>query len=473
MSISDDRLAQDLRYDAHASLLGRTTTVNGVTLYRYDVTRDLSGRVTGRTTRSGAAPEVVTTYGYDDAGRLTSVFEGGVAVEAYGYDERDNRTSRSVAAGSPEVATYTADDRILTHAGEAALQDLDGQLTTRGADTFVHGSRGGLLTADVGGVAVSYGYDGLGRRVRRTVGASTWRYVYGNPDNDAQLSGMIDPSSGWWTFLYDGLGALVAFDKGGASPTRYYVATDQLGSPTVVADRDGNVVDELTYDAFGRVLSESAPAFDLPIGFAGGLRDRTTGRVRFGVRDYDPELGRFTTRDPIMFGGGQTNLYAYVRNDPARHIDPSGTFSVEVGICKFLCVDTKLAITKEGISACVGTGVAIGDTIDMNPDGGLDNTNDFFVKGNAGISAGPLAASLEIELETPDCGTIKPKFCLSIICLGDALDPDIEQAGADVKGLEQMEKALEDLRPPKADSGKKGIEVTGSVLGFNCQQLKW
>jgi RHS repeat-associated protein len=37
--------------------------------------------------------------------------------------------------------------------------------------------------------------------------------------------------------------------------------------------------------------------------------------VRFGARDYDAETGRWTARDPILFAGGQANLYAYVEND--------------------------------------------------------------------------------------------------------------------------------------------------------------
>jgi uncharacterized protein RhaS with RHS repeats len=46
--------------------------------------------------------------------------------------------------------------------------------------------------------------------------------------------------------------------------------------------------------------------------------------VRFGARDYDPYTGRWTARDPILFAGGQSNLYAYVNNDPVNGVDPTG-----------------------------------------------------------------------------------------------------------------------------------------------------
>ena len=72
------------------------------------------------------------------------------------------------------------------------------------------------------------------------------------------------------------------------------------------------------------------PTLSVPFGFAGGLHDRTTGLVRFGARDYDPSIGRWTARDPIDFGGGDTNLYGYVMNDPVNWVDPGGLYDVDV-----------------------------------------------------------------------------------------------------------------------------------------------
>jgi uncharacterized protein RhaS with RHS repeats len=46
--------------------------------------------------------------------------------------------------------------------------------------------------------------------------------------------------------------------------------------------------------------------------------------VRFGARDYDPERGRWTVKDPIGFDGGDANLYGYVLGDPVNFIDPEG-----------------------------------------------------------------------------------------------------------------------------------------------------
>ncbi|RMG91802.1 MAG: RHS repeat-associated core domain-containing protein, partial [Candidatus Dadabacteria bacterium] len=90
---------------------------------------------------------------------------------------------------------------------------------------------------------------------------------------------------------------------------------------------DGTIVQRLDYDAYGRVLADTNPGFQ-PFGFAGGLYDPDTGLVRFGARDYDPETGRWTAKDPILFAGGDMDLYAYTKNDPLNGHDPSGTQSI-------------------------------------------------------------------------------------------------------------------------------------------------
>jgi RHS repeat-associated protein len=84
------------------------------------------------------------------------------------------------------------------------------------------------------------------------------------------------------------------------------------------------VVKRISYDSFGNILEDTNPSFTIPFGFAGGLHDRDTGLVRFGYRDYDPEVGRWTAKDPMGFAGGDTDLFGYVLNDPVNLIDPEG-----------------------------------------------------------------------------------------------------------------------------------------------------
>jgi RHS repeat-associated protein len=107
--------------------------------------------------------------------------------------------------------------------------------------------------------------------------------------------------------------------------TTYRVITDQLGSPRLIVNAaTGVIAEQIDYDAWGNVTNDTNPGFQ-PFGFAGGLYDQDTKLVRFGVRDYDPETGRWTTKDPMLFGGRETSLYDYVSNDPVNVRDPLGS----------------------------------------------------------------------------------------------------------------------------------------------------
>jgi RHS repeat-associated protein len=99
---------------------------------------------------------------------------------------------------------------------------------------------------------------------------------------------------------------------------------DHLGSVRLVVDEaTGAVVQELVYDSWGRVLVDTNPGLQ-PFGFAGGLYDAETGLVRFGARDYDAEVGRWTAKDPIRFDAGDSNVFAYAFGDPINFLDPFG-----------------------------------------------------------------------------------------------------------------------------------------------------
>jgi RHS repeat-associated protein len=64
-----------------------------------------------------------------------------------------------------------------------------------------------------------------------------------------------------------------------------------------------------------------------------------TKLTKFGYREYDSNIGRWITKDPIDFDGGDSNLYGYVLNDPVNLIDSEGDMSkkpstpIKAGIC--------------------------------------------------------------------------------------------------------------------------------------------
>jgi len=145
----------------------------------------------------------------------------------------------------------------------------------------------------------------------------------------------------------------------------------------VVNAADGTIVQQLNYDEFGRVLSDSNPGFQ-PFGYAGGLYDADTKLVRFGARDYDANLGRWLNRDPIQEAGG-INLYGYVCNNPINNVDPLGlTWADNISM-------TWAWATGQAPDNQV-YGPDSNQTKDMMNAPGVQKAIDFFNKKNAGRS---------------------------------------------------------------------------------------
>jgi RHS repeat-associated protein len=181
-------------------------------------------------------------------------------------------------------------------------------------------------------------------------------------------------------FLYADGRLPLAMTAGGVN---YYLCYDQVGTLRVVTDTSGAIVKQINYDSFGNVISDSNPSLAVPFGFAGGLYDPDTGLVHFGARDYDPGTGMWTAKDPILFGGGSSNLYGYVQNDPINFIDPLGlsaasqaawrNFGAAAGLLLSLPVDAFEDLSTLGAGALANPattagmmvgGAALGTAID-------------------------------------------------------------------------------------------------------------
>jgi RHS repeat-associated protein len=311
------------RYSASATTTsGTTTTTTG--LYDSSLTRDNLGRVTSKTeTVAGTA----TTYGYsyDNRGRLSAVSTDGTLTASYSYDRNGNRTSSTTPAGTTN-ATFDSQDRILTSGDTTFTHTPDGQLDTAtgpaGTTGYRYDERGALTAVTLpDGTAISYSHDAAGRRAATHVnGTTTQRLAYGTglqPLAELDAAGNITAR-----YIYAGHSHVPDYlVKNG---TTYRIIHDQLGSPRLVVDTTtGAITQQLDYDAWGNTTTDTNPGFQ-PFGYAGGLHDPHTKLLRYGARDYNPATGRWTTRDPIGFAGGDTNLYAYVNNNPANYTDPTG-----------------------------------------------------------------------------------------------------------------------------------------------------
>jgi RHS repeat-associated protein len=113
---------------------------------------------------------------------------------------------------------------------------------------------------------------------------------------------------------------------------KYRFITDHRGSVRMVVDtHTGDVMQRTDYDEFGYIIDEDLAENWTPVlfGYAGGLQDRDTGFIRFGARDYDPVVGRWTSKEPLGFNGS-SNFYTYANNDPVNKVDIDGRLPLPV-----------------------------------------------------------------------------------------------------------------------------------------------
>ncbi|MBI3302464.1 MAG: RHS repeat-associated core domain-containing protein, partial [Deltaproteobacteria bacterium] len=293
------------------------------TLSQTQFTRDLLGRITTKTETISGVTDTYT-YHYDQAGRLDEVQKNGTVIASYAYDTNGNRLSVTWPGGTVTGA-YDAQDRLTQYGATTYTYTANGELqskTVSGQTTrYDYDELGNLLRVTFpGGTQIDYVIDGQSRRIGKNVGGTLVQgFLYQDglrPIAELDGSGTVVSH-----FVYGSQATIPDYlIKGGVT---YRIFADHLGSPRLVVDTTtGAIVQRMDYDEFGRVLTDTNPGFQ-PFGFAGGLYDRDTGLVRFGARDYDPSVGRWTNRDPILFDGGW-NVYAYVGNDPVNFIDPSG-----------------------------------------------------------------------------------------------------------------------------------------------------
>jgi RHS repeat-associated protein len=167
----------------------------------------------------------------------------------------------------------------------------------------------------------TYGYDGSGLRVSKTVSGGIKRFAW---DRSGGLPMAL--SDGDRTFIY-GPGGL-PLEQIDATGNATWFHHDQLGSTRLLTDAAGAAVGTFTYDAYGNLTARGGNG-TTPLGYVGEFSDAETGMQYLRARYYDSATGQLISRDPLAVRTG--SVYGYVGGNPLNFVDPSGLNKCEVG----------------------------------------------------------------------------------------------------------------------------------------------
>ena len=312
------------------------------------------GNRTSTTVKSLETANGTYTYTYDAAGNILSINDGTYTV-SYVYDglnqlvrENDQRADTTTVftytngnITGKKVYKYTLGDvgeeikstsygysnsewrdLLTSFNGQAVTYDEIGNPITFGSKTFEWCGRQLERITD-GDNTYVYSYNTDGDRVSKTVNGVKTEYFYngsilaGQKTGDETLIFMYDNNGDAFGFIYNG--------------EEYYYIKNVQNDIVAIADKNGTVVANYYYDAWGnipQITGNTALAQTNPLRYRSYYYDSETGYYHLKSRYYSPEVGRFLNADGYLaeLGGNINgyNLFAYCFNNPVNLSDTTG-----------------------------------------------------------------------------------------------------------------------------------------------------
>ena len=353
-------------YDSVGNLLNVSNKKSdGFLISSYTYTYDKEGNRMSMTDSYGGGGTFLTSYIYDAKNQLTDIMPSWAPPTQYIYDGVGNRMLR-LDNGLPTTSyVYDSDNRLITAGADSYTYDENGNSTSKTTGsgettTYEYNYENKMTQANrPSGVPVTFQYSAAGgRRLTKTASPTlfsfllafycpiccnwTWEVLSICDHTGAQASDFI-----WGSRRDQRIGVTT-------STGSYYYLEDGLGNVTQIVDAYENLAVSYEYDAFGNSTEYLAAPLDNAYRFTGREFDDEIGLSYNNARYYDPEVGRFTTQDPLMpepaesYGasdipspdpsdrekhhsppiqeGNGENLYSYVGNNPVNRVDPQGLY---------------------------------------------------------------------------------------------------------------------------------------------------
>ena len=328
-------------YRANGELASQQDSLRGLTQYHYDRAGFLRHRASER--KQPAGWQQHEQFCYDPAGNLErrasrSQVDNNRLVRwqemRFEYDGFGNLSKKSQGVNQVQEFTYDSEQRLISLRKKTPSQET----------------------------LLRFHYDALGRRIAKQVqtvsvqdGNSqhnscqhTWFVWQGmrllqeiqSPKAHSSAAFSSDSAGNTLrTYLYDPTQdyaplaqieqTLQAKQKASAAKI-YYYHTDQIGTPSLLTDSQGNTRWAAQYSAWGKLEKQlSVEPVEQNLRFQGQYADQESGLHYNTFRYFDPEIGRFINQDPIGLLGG-INLYQYAPN-ATGWVDPWGWVRINVG----------------------------------------------------------------------------------------------------------------------------------------------
>lgn len=318
-------------------------------LFQHDYLFDPESNITRISDNHGK----VTDYHYDNLNQLNFSDSNYVSQgydESFSYDTWGNRTqllgagahndsNYTYASASQRLASYTTDRRGVTvthdvngniiqeaHARLGApVRSIDYSFDPENRLTQVQiaaTDRPIFLPAPPANVA-RYTYSDDGNRIAKEVSGETTFYI-----NDGHLVLNEISQLGGWKTLVTGRDLQQVAEVTNGNQIKY-LHQDIMGSTMLMTDEQGAVVQSYEYMPFGEVVGAqgTAGAAETHFQFTGQEFDAESGLIYMNARYYNPALGRFLSRDPVLGSDGDflsRNPYIYAKNNPLKYRDPTG-----------------------------------------------------------------------------------------------------------------------------------------------------
>jgi RHS repeat-associated protein len=227
----------------------------------------------------------------------------------------------TTSTGSLFLQSSTINLTVPATATISPTYDANGNLTSNGnGQTYTWDAENRLVTVTYsGGAASNFNYDALGQRVsiieKNSSGTvtGTKQFIWA----DGRMQEQRDSTGTTVTAQFYSQGEQIGGNK-------YFYTADHLGSIREITNSTGSIIARYDYDPFGRSTLVSGTNLS-DFQYAGMYMHQPSGLNLTLFRAYDPNTGRWLSRDPLAEAAG-INLYQYVGNEPVNGIDPDGRY---------------------------------------------------------------------------------------------------------------------------------------------------